>query len=53
MYFYICAHTNTHVYTNTGQQNTEKLSGSISQEKSFKAYFNKGNLMHFTCFITL
>lgn len=47
-------HTQTHTYvTNMAQQNTEKLAGSISQENSFKVYFSKGNLRHFTCFITL
>lgn len=44
MYFYICAHINMHLYTNTGQQNTEKLTASISQENSFKVYFKEGNL---------
>lgn len=36
LHIFTYVHTQTHVYTNTGQQNTEKLAGSISQENSLK-----------------
>lgn len=53
IYVHIYIHIHTHVYTYVWQQNTEGLAGSICQENSFKVYFKKGNLKHFTCFITL
>lgn len=46
-------HTETRMYIQTQENKTQKLAESISQENSFKVYFKKGNLRHFTCFITL